>query len=647
MYRKQLIEKLCLGLTLAWGIAVLLSSPVQAEQKQRDIAVAVDGQMVKLSTPPVTIANVNYVPLRGVLERLGVSIMWDQGTETLRAEKGAQKLEYTIGQSYAELNGQALFLSSPGLIRNGTVMVPLRFVSEAFGAEVKWDAGTRTIKITSDDKLLSSISAEPTGNTAANLMNNGYAVQQGEWIYGLENKENGYASDSSGGYLYKVNAAGGDVTLLLAEQARKLNIRDEWIYFLGSGGIYKIRTDGSGLTELVEGVYSRQLILMNNWLFYNTDDGIYRLQVDRVSALPIRVLKNSEIDQFTVSRGWVYYYGNPDAEHMDTLARVRINGTESVTYGKLDYEDITIHKDYIYVNYYVEEESKIKTGRIPAEGGPLEYLLTADGFNIAGDTLYYGLGSIIYRSELDGTGSRAVANLEHWGIPLRFVMLNDSLYYEKSVFDDNDQYASAVYAVNIARKTGRSLFGKVLPTEKKDTRHLYPYDDDEKVQLAERVARQIVDQTIRPEMTQREKIKALHDYVVANTAYDYDNYLKDTAPAISYTAYGVFVEHTAVCSGYALAMDVLLDLIEVENYTVSGMAGGEGHAWNLVVLDDGHYHLDATWDDPVPDTPGRVGYKYFMISDEQMAADHEFDMEGIEELLHRQDMPDETKITFE
>lgn len=44
--------------------------------------------------------------------------------------------------------------------------------------------------------------------------------------------------------------------------------------------------------------------------------------------------------------------------------------------------------------------------------------------------------------------------------------------------------------------------------------------------------------------------------------------------------------------------------------------------WNLVKLDGTWYHADPTWDDPVPDVPGRAQYHYFLKSDKTMAKDH-------------------------
>ena len=141
----------------------------------------------------------------------------------------------------------------------------------------------------------------------------------------------------------------------------------------------------------------------------------------------------------------------------------------------------------------------------------------------------------------------------------------------------------------------------------------------------EQVANKVISQTITSGMSDFEKVKAIHDYVVLNTAYDYDNYLKDTISESSYHIDGVLLKGVAVCDGYAKTMVYLLNKIGIPVLYVTGSAGGELHAWNKVQIDGIWYSLDATWDDPVPDKEGFVLYKYFLIPDSLLDDDHHWD----------------------
>jgi hypothetical protein len=121
---------------------------------------------------------------------------------------------------------------------------------------------------------------------------------------------------------------------------------------------------------------------------------------------------------------------------------------------------------------------------------------------------------------------------------------------------------------------------------------------------------QIISQIIQPGMTDDEKVKAIHDYIVLHVAYD--------QTLTKYSPYNALVEGTAVCQGYSMLTYKMLHRAGIQNYIVEGEADGEPHAWNLVNLDGKWYHLDTTWDDPVPDVAGRVSYEYYNLTDEQM-----------------------------
>ncbi|MBM7610729.1 transglutaminase-like putative cysteine protease [Lysinibacillus composti] len=123
--------------------------------------------------------------------------------------------------------------------------------------------------------------------------------------------------------------------------------------------------------------------------------------------------------------------------------------------------------------------------------------------------------------------------------------------------------------------------------------------------------------TISPEsMTDFEKVKFVNDYIVKNTAYS-------TETTISpHSACAVLQEGKGVCQGYALLALKMLQELGVETKYVVGEVYTGGHAWNLVKVDGQWYHLDTTWNDPVPDRKNIVSYKYFLTTDAKMKLDH-------------------------
>jgi hypothetical protein len=93
------------------------------------------------------------VPLRGVFERLGATVTWDPTSQTVLAQSGTTSVSLRIGSPQAFVNGQPQLLDVPAMLVGGRTLVPLRFVSQALGAGVTWDAPTSTIQIASQGAL--------------------------------------------------------------------------------------------------------------------------------------------------------------------------------------------------------------------------------------------------------------------------------------------------------------------------------------------------------------------------------------------------------------------------------------------------------------------------------------------------------------
>ncbi|WP_410981454.1 S-layer homology domain-containing protein [Bacillus pacificus] len=138
----------------------------------------------------------------------------------------------------------------------------------------------------------------------------------------------------------------------------------------------------------------------------------------------------------------------------------------------------------------------------------------------------------------------------------------------------------------------------------------------EQTEYVMKQAKAIVSSITQVGMDDHEKVKAIHDYVVKHISYD--------TSYKAYTAYEALVNRSAVCQGYALLTYQLLKEAGIENHFVTGTGDGQPHAWNLVKIENKWYHLDTTFDDPIPDEQGRVTYSYFNLSDEQIARNHEW-----------------------
>ncbi len=126
----------------------------------------------------------------------------------------------------------------------------------------------------------------------------------------------------------------------------------------------------------------------------------------------------------------------------------------------------------------------------------------------------------------------------------------------------------------------------------------------------------ILSKIIKPNMNDHEKVKAIHDYIVLNGKYDKSMQF--------YSDYDLLNQGTSVCNGYALLTYNMLKELNIPVKLVTGTGNTELHIWNMVKLGDYWFHLDTTWDDPLPDT-NTVSYNYYMLTEKEILNDHTID----------------------
>jgi hypothetical protein len=95
---------------------------------------------------------------------------------------------------------------------------------------------------------------------------------------------------------------------------------------------------------------------------------------------------------------------------------------------------------------------------------------------------------------------------------------------------------------------------------------------------------------LTPDMTGREKAKAIHDWVRHTVRYTPTG-AKDDVVSGAYNAYKL---RSGDCYTYYAVSEVLLTRAGIENMCVTRVGGNTQHFWNLIYLDDGWYHYDAT-----------------------------------------------------
>lgn len=108
----------------------------------------VNSKEVALDQPPVIENGRTLVPFRFIGEALGATIEWNADTKTVTYLLEDKNIVLTIGSKTAYVNGVPTSLDVASKILSGRTMVPVRFISESVGANVKWDDKTRTVTVT-------------------------------------------------------------------------------------------------------------------------------------------------------------------------------------------------------------------------------------------------------------------------------------------------------------------------------------------------------------------------------------------------------------------------------------------------------------------------------------------------------------------
>ncbi|MFC3344594.1 family 10 glycosylhydrolase [Paenibacillus abyssi] len=161
-------KKLVLPILIMSLCLLSILSPIRANAAQ-DIMISLDGQRINSDVSPYIIpkVNVTMVPLRVISEGLGAIVTWSQTTRTVTISGKGSTISMTNGQTEAVVNGSRVKLDNSVQIRQGRVMVPIRFVSVHLGLQVIWNQKERSISLKSKTAVPTVPDADVSGMRGA------------------------------------------------------------------------------------------------------------------------------------------------------------------------------------------------------------------------------------------------------------------------------------------------------------------------------------------------------------------------------------------------------------------------------------------------------------------------------------------------
>ena len=137
-------------------------SPEIAQAAQGNVSVNLNGNLLAFSgVQPQLVDGRVLVPVRGVFESMGFDVSWDNSSKTTTLKKEGLTITSQVDMNYMTVNGTQKSLDVKAQIINGNLMLPLRAISEATGAQVNWDSSTSTVSInTNGSSTISTSSAQ-------------------------------------------------------------------------------------------------------------------------------------------------------------------------------------------------------------------------------------------------------------------------------------------------------------------------------------------------------------------------------------------------------------------------------------------------------------------------------------------------------
>lgn len=119
--------------------------PAAAGGASEPIRIVVAGRLLTPDVPPEVVSGRTMVPVRALAQELGASVTWRPEGRQVEAVREGLAVTLTLGRRTARVGDREVTLDVAPYARAGRTMIPLRFVSEAFGAAVSWEPERRAV----------------------------------------------------------------------------------------------------------------------------------------------------------------------------------------------------------------------------------------------------------------------------------------------------------------------------------------------------------------------------------------------------------------------------------------------------------------------------------------------------------------------
>lgn len=134
-------------ISLVLAMAITISSTICVFAANEGIKVYLEGNKISFDVQPQTINDRTMVPIRAIFEAMGAVVNWDDATQTAISTKDNTTVKMTLNSTNEYINDVVCEMDVTPVIIDGRTLAPARYVAEAFGYYVNWDAMTQSVLI--------------------------------------------------------------------------------------------------------------------------------------------------------------------------------------------------------------------------------------------------------------------------------------------------------------------------------------------------------------------------------------------------------------------------------------------------------------------------------------------------------------------
>lgn len=388
-----------------------------------EITIQLDGSTLSCDVPPKNVNDRVLVPMRAIFEALGAQVDWDGDNRIVFAERNGEYVMLRIDSNIVETG----IINSDGSTVLGekiTIDVPAQIIDDRTLVPVRAVSETMKSYVDWDGDNQTVIIESPAATN--------------DWIY--------YASDYDYGKLYAMTANGLRRQKISDKSVRDIKYYNGWIYYVSTADNMMYRTDGEN-EQLVTDAPMYTVCFEDNYLYYMEqniglpeDTGVLcRVSLD---SLEKQTLTNSAIRYAEKHGNYIFYNEFND----DRLYSRTLDGSEVHTLSLGD--DITLYPFNCYfTDDFVFAENTAWYSNI--------YRLSPDGNHVAalndsnsticqnqqkntGKIIYINAddGQDIYAMDIDGANNHKIADLDSSWFSVSVMSQWGNTVYYKNTFRD-------------------------------------------------------------------------------------------------------------------------------------------------------------------------------------------------------------------